>query len=256
MKLGIIGTGNIGGALVQGLLDSKKIAATDLLVADTNANALARFAEQKVGTLSSNSELAQQADVIVLAVKPAIVESVLTEIRAALNANKILVSVAAGVTLDAIEKMCEKTMPLFRVIPNTALAVGQSMTFIASSNATEQHTAIVTGLFDSAGETMFIAEEQMMAAMALSSCGIAFAMRYVSANMRAGVEIGFAPDVAKHIVLQTLQGAVSLLTATGAHPEAEIDRVTTPKGFTIKGLNALEHNGFSSAIIDAVKVSK
>ncbi|GHU97228.1 pyrroline-5-carboxylate reductase [Bacteroidia bacterium] len=255
MNIGIIGAGNMGGAIAQGLLSSKQIAPQQLLVADVNAAILAPLAAQGCCTLNNNSQLVQKADVVVLAVKPWLVPTVLQEIRSALSVDKILISVAAGVTLDNLQNECGIALPLFRIIPNTAIAVQQSMSFISSRNASQAQQKIVVKLFDSLGKTLLIAEEQMAAATALSSCGIAYAMRYVSANMRAGVEIGFAPTVAKSIILQTLQGAVSLLQLTDAHPEAEIDRVTTPKGYTIKGLNALEHKGFTSAVVEAVKAS-
>ena len=145
-------------------------------------------------------------------------------------------------------------IPLFLVIPNIAIAQLQSMTFIVPSVATEsQHTEQVQSLFDSMGKTIITDEQHLGAGTTLASCGIAYAMRYVRAASEGGVELGFKADDAKLIVMQTMKGAVELLEATGLHPEAAIDLVTTPDGVTIKGLNEMEHNGFTSSVIKGLK---
>ena len=191
---------------------------------------------------------------VIIAVKPWLAKEVMRSISQALKPVAMVASVAAGITLAQMqEELKERTR--FRVMPNTAMLAGQSMTFIASDNANKEQEQTMLSLFANLGRTMLISEQQMTAATALSSCGIAYAMRYISANMRVGVELGFSSDMAKEIMLQTLQGAVSLLRKTGEHPEKEIDKVTTPNGLTIKGLNALDHKGFSSAIISAVKAA-
>jgi pyrroline-5-carboxylate reductase len=129
------------------------------------------------------------------------------------------------------------------------------MTFLCARNASQEQIEAVKSIFDNLGATMVIEERLMGAGMALASCGIAYAMRYVRAAMEGGVEMGMYPNDAKNIVLQTLKGAVALLEATGNHPEAEIDKVTTPGGVTIKGLNAMEANGFTNAVIEGLKNS-
>ena len=144
-------------------------------------------------------------------------------------------------------------IPLFLVIPNTAIAVMNSMTFVVPVGASEEQTAIVKALFDEMGSTLITEERLLAAGTTLASCGIAYAMRYVRAASEGGVEIGFKADDAKAIVLQTVKGAVELLQANGNHPEAEIDKVTTPGGVTIKGLNEMEHAGFTSAVIRGIK---
>ena len=127
------------------------------------------------------------------------------------------------------------------------------MTFIVPCGAGEKQTAMVKIVFDDLGQSLITDEAHLGAGTALASCGIAYAMRYVRAAAEGGVELGFKADVSTHIVLQTLQGAVSLLQGTGMHPEAAIDRVTTPGGLTIKGLNAMEHAGFTNAVIEGLK---
>jgi pyrroline-5-carboxylate reductase len=254
MKVAIIGAGNMGGAMASGLLRAKAVEPHNLNVADLNAAALAPLKALGIKTFEHGAEAAQEADLVIIAVKPWLAQEVMRNISAALAPSAMVASVAAGITIEQMQEELGKRT-IFRVMPNTAVLVGQSMTFVASSSASREQEKAVLSLFACMGKAFLVAEPQMAAATALSSCGIAYAMRYISANMRAGVELGFTPDMAKEVVLQTVHGAVSLLKQTGEHPEKEIDKVTTPNGLTIKGLNMLDHEGFSSAIINAVKAS-
>ena len=144
---------------------------------------------------------------------------------------------------------------LFRVVPNTAIAIGESMTVVSGCGVSEQQTGEVCSLFDRLGETLLVEERLLDAAMALGSCGTAYALRYVRAAMEAGIELGLYPEQAEKIVAQTVKGAAEILLRGGAHPEAEIDKVTTPGGYTIKGLNRMEECGFSNAVIEGHKAS-
>jgi pyrroline-5-carboxylate reductase len=145
-------------------------------------------------------------------------------------------------------------IPTFLVIPNIAIAQLASMTFIAPADAVEpQQIDVVKNLFDSMGKSIITDEQHLGAGTTLASCGIAYAMRYIRAAAEGGVELGFRADDAKQIVMQTMKGAVELLEATGMHPEAAIDLVTTPGGVTIKGLNEMEHAGFTSSVIRGLK---
>ena len=146
-------------------------------------------------------------------------------------------------------------IPFFLVIPNIAIALLSSMTFIVPANAKPEHTKLISELYGSMGEVIITDEKHLAAGTTLASCGIAYAMRYVRAASEGGVEIGFKADDAKNIVLQTVKGAVELLQATGEHPEAAIDKVTTPGGVTIRGLNEMEHAGFTSAVIRGLKAA-
>lgn len=208
----------------------------------------------------SNVEAVRGADLVLLAVKPWKMEEVACELKPVLDyRTQMVASVAGGIglaDLSALFRHNDMLPPLFYVMPNTAVAVRQSMTFVAAQGASEEQTAAVVDLFRLLGEAMLVEERLMNGGMALASCGIAFAMRYIRAAMEGGVELGFYPNEAKQIVMQTLSGAVELLRSTGSHPEAEIDRVTTPGGITIRGLNEMEHAGFTDSVIRGLRAAR
>lgn len=208
----------------------------------------------------SNVEAVRGADLVLLAVKPWKMEEVACELKPVLDyRTQMVASVAGGVglaDLSALFRHNDMLPPLFYVMPNTAVAVRQSMTFVAAQGTSEEQTAAVVDLFRLLGEAMLVEERLMDGGMALASCGIAFAMRYIRAAMEGGVELGFYPNEAKQIVMQTLSGAVELLRSTGSHPEAEIDRVTTPGGITIRGLNEMEHAGFTDSVIRGLRAAR
>jgi len=258
MKISVIGAGAMGGATVEGLLKGNYVQAADICVSDASQKAVERFADSGAIITTDNNAAAKWGDMVLVFVKPWLVEQVLTGIKDTLDYDRqTLVVVAAGVKSESIKEWMSKDgkmIPLFLVIPNIAIAQLQSMTFIVPSVATEsQHTEQVKTLFDTMGKTIITDEQHLAAGTTLASCGIAYAMRYVRAASEGGVELGFKADDAKQIVMQTMKGAVELLQATGLHPEAAIDLVTTPGGVTIKGLNEMEHSGFTSSVIKGLK---
>lgn len=258
MKISIIGAGAMGGAIVEGLLKGKSIDNGDIAVSDPTQKTLDRFSGTGVMLTTNNVEAAQLADVVAVVVKPWLVEKVLKEIKPAMDyEHQMLIVVAAGVSSAQIaEWMTDNKgnmLPLFLVIPNIAIAEMSSMTFIVPIGANDEQTASIKAVFDELGSTLITEERLLGAGTTLASCGIAYAIRYIRAASEGGVEIGFRANDAKNIVLQTVKGAVDLLFANGNHPEAEIDKVTTPGGVTIKGLNEMEHAGFTSAVIRGLK---
>lgn len=250
----------MGGAIARGLIANNVVAAADVVCCDHNRDKLARLKEFNGGiaTTLSSREAAENADIIVLSVKPWCVEQSLAEIRDLIDTrSQDLVSIAAGVSFaDLKGYLQDADATLFRVIPNTAIEVGSSMTFVSAHNSSEQRTARIVKMFDVLGSALLIPEEKMTAGTALASCGIAYAMRYIRAAMEGGIELGFKADDARGIVLNTVKGAAELLLASGEHPEDAIDKVTTPGGITIKGLNEMEKEGFSHAVIAGLKASK
>ena len=255
MKLSVIGAGNMGGALIHGWAKSGKV--ESITIADKNEQLLANFKAKypQITTTTDNAAAAKGADIVVLVVKPWLMPVVIDEIRPVLDLKRqIVVSDAANFTTDKLAEALGADGNLFYVIPNIAAEFGASMSFIAKGkSASDEALAQVKGLYDLAGETIVVAENLVAAGMMMASCGIAYVFRYISAQMRGGCEMGFYPDQARQIALQTMQSAVTLLKETGLHPEAAIDKVTTPGGVTIKGLNELDHAGFTSAVIRALK---
>lgn len=259
MKIAIIGAGNMGGATTRGLAQSKHVSAIDIFVSNPSKGKLdaikADFPD--VNVTQDNKECVREADMVIIAVKPWKVEDLAKEIAPELKNEKVIVgSMAAGISTDKIASLFGYQHPIYTIIPNTAIAVRQSMTFIACKNTTAEMDSNILAIFKELGEAMLIEERLMGAGMALASCGIAYAMRYVRAATEGGVELGMYAKDAQHIVEQTLLGAVELLRANQSHPEAEIDRVTTPGGITIRGLNTMEENGFTNSVIKGLKASK
>lgn len=255
MKIAIIGAGNMGGALA-GAVDTS---VHSLIVANPSEGKLEALKANNpsIGVTTSNTQAAAGADVIILAVKPWVLPSVIDELRPALRAAKTVISVVAGVeAADLASAIGEGAPVCYYMIPNTAVAVGEGMTFVSSCGASSGTDAMLEELLARTGHIMFVEPRQMTAGMAVASCGIAYAMRYIRAAAEGGVELGLTPSMATEAVARTLRGAAALLEAHGMHPEQEVDRVTTPGGVTIRGLNAMEAAGFTAAVIAGIKASK
>ncbi|HUI32599.1 MAG TPA: pyrroline-5-carboxylate reductase dimerization domain-containing protein, partial [Dysgonamonadaceae bacterium] len=208
-----------------------------------------------ITTFQSNEEAVRNADVVIVAVKPYHIEGVLNEIKPVLTEDKILISIVTGVGLKVLDEMVGKEMPIFRVMPNTAIAIQESLTCISVNGNTEACKDYIFELFNVLGKTVEIDEDLMAAATVLASCGIAYALRYIRAAMQGGIEIGFSAETAQFITAQTVKGAAELILQSGNHPEREIDKVTTPMGITITGLNEMENKGFSASLIQGVLAS-
>lgn len=255
MKIAVIGAGAMGGATVEGLIKGQMFKNEDITVSDPSAAVLDKFSKTGVSVTTDNKLAADTADIVCVVVKPWLVEQVLKDIKPELNPQKqTLIVIAAGVKSASIKEwLGTQCPPLFLVIPNIAIAEMASMTFIVPCGAAKQQAEQVKAIFDEMGSTLITDEQHLAAGTTLASCGIAYAMRYIRAAAEGGVELGFKANDAKAIVMQTMKGAVELLEASGLHPEAAIDLVTTPGGVTIKGLNEMEHAGFTSAVIRGLK---
>ena len=258
LQIAIIGAGNMGGAIARGLSKGTLVQSKNIRVSDVsqgNLDAIKAFnAEITVST--SNRDIVKDADIVILAVKPWLVEVVADEIENKIDYKKqLIVSIAAGVDFAKMADLLSTDATMFRIIPNTGIDVLQSVSTISSFNASKEQESQIMSLFAELGKVFLVPETQLNAFMSLSSCGIAYAFRYIRAAMEGGVEMGIYPHVAKEVVIQTLRGAIDLLEANNSHPEVEIDKVTTPGGITIKGLNEMEANGFSNAVIKGLKAS-
>ena len=261
MKIAVVGAGNMGGAIARGFVKAGTVRAADVTVSDISETILQGFSKLGCNTTRDNQAAVQGADVVFVVVKPWLVEEVVKGLKAGLDyASQRFVCVAAGITPEQLSEWLGqdadgRTVESFLVIPNTAIDVLQSMTFITPVHADQASVALVKGLFDTMGSSMVIEYGMMAAATAVASCGIAYAMRYILDAARGGVEMGFDPAEAVPVVCQTMRGAIGLMTKEGADPEAEIVKVCTPGGLTLKGLKAMEEAGFTEAIIRGLKAS-
>ncbi len=253
-KIAIIGGGNLGMAIAEGLLKSKFSKGSDIIVTRRNTSSLQSLKEKGISISSDNAAAVKKSKVIILAVKPFQVSEVLNSFKKELN-DQLLISVVTGVTISEMQSILKKDIPYFRAMPNTAIAIQESMTCVCSHQATTTDISYVNELFAKLGKVVTIDEKLMEAATILGACGTAYAMRYIRANIQGGIEIGFDATTASLIAAQTVKGAAELLLQKGSHPEQEIDKVTTPKGCTIAGLNEMEHQGFSSSLIRGVVAS-
>ena len=246
MKTAIIGAGNMGGAIARGLAKGTIIPAGNIIVSNPTQGKLDKLKAEfpALQVTNDNQEAAAGADMIIFAVKPWLMEPVIKELE--LKGTEILISVAAGIPFEELTHyVADKEMTMFRLIPNTAISEMESMTLIASRNATKEQEQL-----------MLIPEEKIAATTAMTSCGIAYVLKYIQAAMQAGVEMGIYPKDGMRMVAQSVKGAAELILNNDTHPSVEIDKVCTPGGITIKGINELEHEGFTSTVIKAIKASK
>jgi len=247
----------MGGAFAAGLLKSDIFRADDITVANPHENKLERFAQSGASVTTDNKVAIAGADYIVIAVKPKVVKTVIDEIKTDMDySSQTIINMAASISIAQLSEWLEeggKVPDIVQALPNIGIAERASMTFLTLSHQAEKNLSKVEAIFNSVGNSLVVDESLLSSGTALSGCGIAFIMRFVRAASEAGVELGFKANDAKDVVLQTMLGAVRLLQANGGNPEAEIDKVTTPGGMTIRGLNAMEQAGFTNAVIQGFK---
>ncbi|MBN8861377.1 MAG: pyrroline-5-carboxylate reductase [Sphingobacteriales bacterium] len=255
-RIAIIGGGNLGAAIAEGLIQSGFILPGHLLITKRNISTLKSLEEQGVLVSNDNAEAVKFADMVILAVKPFQVDDVLDKLRPLFDENRhVLVSVITGISTSHIHDVLKRKISTVRAMPNTAIAIQESMTCISARDVTSDQLSYVTDVFNQLGKVVVIEEKLMDAATVLAACGTAYAMRYIRANIQGGIQIGFDAATASLIAAQTVKGAAELLLRKNTHPEHEIDKVTTPKGCTIAGLNEMEHQGFSSSLIKGIVAS-
>lgn len=256
MKIAVIGAGSMGGALVKGWLKSGYSAAS-IILTNPSEGKLIPFETEGV-QVSRDNAAALNADVLFVAVKPWKVEEVILELRDQMDYERqVLVNIAAGVKGDTLRALFDKgdgrVPSIYNCIPNTASSIGEGVSFLTPISGDDALTETLRMLLQKLGDVEVVEEKLLAAGTTLASCGLAYALRYIRAASEGGVELGFRPEVAQRIVMQTVKGAAALLQANGTHPEQEIDKVTTAGGVTIRGLNEMEHAGFTSAVIKGLK---
>jgi len=251
-RIAIIGCGNIGGAIAKGLVQSGLATPGQLTLTRRQADQLDSFAGQGYNITTDNSAAMQGADIIMLTVQPQQVMEILDAAAGDMAAGQTVISVVSGVTIADISARLDDRLPVIRAMPNIAIEIGESITCLAARAQDSSALELASKLFAGMGATVKIDEELMVPATALGACGVAFFLRCIRAMSQGGIEIGFHPEEALQIAAQAARGAASLILHMDNHPESAIDRVTTPRGATISGLNKMEHEGLSSAIIKGV----
>tara|TARA_R110002072_G_scaffold251518_2_gene410402 strand:+ start:41197 stop:41994 length:798 start_codon:yes stop_codon:yes gene_type:complete len=255
-KIAIIGCGNLGLSILNGLTAEQTIFPSNIIVTRRNEEGIEHLKETGIRTSSDNVWAVSESEIIIVALKPYNILEVLKELNSCfIPGQHILVSLATGISLEQIQNIVSSPIPVFRAMPNTAADVGMSMTCISTNSTDVTAIDAVKYCFNSIGNTVVIDEGLMDSATVLGACGIAYVLRFIRGMIQGGIQIGFDAKTASDIVTHTVKGAAELLIEKKEHPEFEIDKVTTPKGCTIAGLNEMEHNGFSSALIKGIVTS-
>lgn len=245
----------MGIAIIEGFLDSGYFTA-DQIIATRNRLERIQFLGDKGVTLTSdNRKAAAEARWIIIAVKPYLVDTVLNEIQDLLTENHVIISIATAVSLDKMKDIVGEEPAIYRAMPNTASSVKEGITCVCTEDQNPKNLNKVLDIFNHLGESVVIQEKLMDAATVIGACGVAYALRFMRAMMQGAIEIGFDSKTATAIVTQMVKGSAEILIENETHPEEEIDKVTTPMGCTITGLNEMEHQGFSSALIQGIVAS-
>lgn len=255
-KVAILGGGNIGTAIANGLIGSGIYKPENISITRRRIEHLSEFANKGLITGSDNCSAVNNSDIIIIAVTPQQLDNLLNEIKDSIDVeNHLLISIVSGASIKQIREHIGKPVRIIRAMPNTAIAIKESMTCLSTDSTEPEVLSVSKSIFDAMGLSVFIDESLMVPATALCACGIAFFLRAIRAASQGGIEIGFHAEDALLMAAQTAKGAASLLTNMHSHPEREVDKVTTPMGCTISGLNQMEHYGFSSALIRGIVTS-
>jgi pyrroline-5-carboxylate reductase len=254
MKIAIIGAGNLGISIAKGILHSN--GATTMYLTKRSTSEIKEFEKYGNVTVSSdNAEAVKNSDILIFAVQPGHFEAILFDSKELLTEKHVVISTITGFSISRMESVIGNDKYIIRSMPNTAISVGKSMTCLCSNELGKKRIDLAKAIFNRMGHSMEIPEEQMQAATVICASGIAFWMRLIRATTQGAIQLGFDAKEAQELAMYTCNGAASLLVESGSHPEEEIDRVTTPKGCTIEGLNEMEHQGLSSSLIQGIVTS-
>ena len=254
MKIAIIGTGNLGLSIAKGLITNNTI--TSLYLTKRNIDAIKHWEEYgNVVVTQDNREAVRKSDIIIFAIQPDQFDFILHDIKDLLTEKHVLISTITGFKIERMEAILGKDVNIIRSMPNTAISVGKSMTCLCANEQGKKRIQLAEAIFNGLGTSIIIEERLMQAATVICASGIAFWMRLIRATTQGAIQLGFDADEAQQMAMQTCAGAASLLIETGNHPEQEIDKVTTPRGCTIEGLNEMEHEGLSSSLIKGIVAS-
>jgi len=254
MKIAIIGAGNLGLSIAKGLIINNAV--TTLYLTKRNTDSIESMSEyDNVNITSNNREAVKNSDILIFAVQPNHFEKILVEVVDLFMENHVIISTITGFKIASIETLIGDDNYIIRSMPNTAISVGKSITCVCSNEKGKKRINVASAIFNRLGTSIEIPEEQMQAATVICASGIAFWMRLIRATTQGAIQLGFESHIAQEMAMQTCLGAASLLVESGNHPEEEIDKVTTPRGCTIEGLNEMEHQGLSSSLIRGIVTS-
>ncbi|WP_242337557.1 MULTISPECIES: pyrroline-5-carboxylate reductase [Anaeromyxobacter] len=256
-KIAFLGTGNMAEAFVKGLLRAGTATAAEILCAELRSERRDEIAKRYgVTTVASNLEATEQADIVVLSVKPQTMEQLLDEIAPAVDHRKLVISIAAGVSIAAIARKLGAGVRIVRTMPNTPALVGAGASALArGAHATDADLEQARALFQSVGTTVVVEEPLLDAVTGLSGSGPAFLFLVIEALADGGVKVGLARSVAMALAAQTVLGSAKLVLETGEHPGRLKDQVTSPGGTAIAGVHVLEQGGLRAALIAAVEAA-
>jgi len=253
-KLAILGGGNIGTSLAKGLIRSGQAGYDEIIITDKRETRISYLKGLGFNASDNNCEAVSSSEIIVMSVKPQQFAELANDIKGSLTDGHMVLSTVTGTTFHNIESILGN-IPVSRIMPNTALEICESMSCISFNNTDASQESRIISIFEKLGKVITIPEELIDASTVIGACGIAFALRFMRAMSQGGIEIGFNSELSQLITAQTVKGASRLMLESSSHPESEIDKVTTPQGITISGLNEMEHQGLSSAIIKGLTVS-
>lgn len=257
-RIAVIGAGNMGAALIGGIL-KVGVADRDHIVATVRTTERAEELAAKYGipvTAGRNTEAAADADIVVLAVKPGTLPKVLEEIRESLSRSQIVLSLAAAVPISLIEKLTDRSLPIFRAMPNIPVVVEEGATAVAAnSHCTAEQRAAIESIFRAVGVVVFVEEDLMHAVTALSGSGPAYVYMVIEALIAGGLKMGLSREVSTRLAEQTVLGAAKLVRETMLHPAILRDQVITPGGVTISAIHELEKHGLRSMLISAIETA-
>lgn len=255
-SIAILGCGTIGKAIASGLVSSGLSRPGQITATRRDRERLQTLSAEGFATTCDNRAAAREAAILILTVTPQHLDELIEEITPEIDPDRhTVLSVVSGASINQIRKHFGRPVPIVRVMPNTAIAICESMTCLSAAEQDAEALALARRIFDCLGRSLVIHEDLMVPATALCACGVAFFLRAVRAASQGGIEIGFHAEDALFMAAQTAKGAAAILLEEGKHPERELDKVTTPQGCTISGLNQMEHHGFSSSLIRGILVS-
>ena len=256
MKIGFIGAGKMGGAILKGLIESGFASKPDIMASERDEQSAQAVSETYgIKTFSDNNELARACDVIVVCTKPFVINEVLEGIKNSVNTNQLIVSIAAGVATEKIENILGQ-VPIIRVMPNTPAFLSQGMSVLSKGKyANDEHLQFTKEMFSQVGKAIILEENLIDAATGISGSGPAFMYLFIEALAKGGVDLGLDKDVALGLASQTAVGAAHMIMQTGKTPETLRTEVTTPGGCTAVGLEVLAEGKVFDILVQTVKAT-